>query len=338
MMKNLFWTFALSLAAAAPVSASEVTLKIAHFLPAGTPAQQKVLEPWCAELGQASGGRIACQFYPAMQLGGTPGQLVDQALHGVADIVWTAPGYSAGRFPVTEAIELPFVVRDARSGSRAAWNFYQQHARGEFSKYHVLAMHVDGGVALHTANRPIARLEDIKGLKLRTPTRMASRTLSALGGEPVSMPPGQVTEAISKGVVDGAMGAWEVVLPTRLDEVTRYHIQPAAGQTYPSATVLALLMNKEKYEGLPADLKALIDERSGMPLVERFGTVWDEVAVDARERVLAAGGQVLDIGAADLEAMKNAARPVEQKWRAEISKKGLDGAGLSEAAYALARD
>ncbi|WP_345795951.1 TRAP transporter substrate-binding protein [Castellaniella sp. MT123] len=337
-MKKLIWTLTLTASCSAPALAADVTLKIAHFLPASAAAQQRVLEPWCKELGQASNGRIACQFYPAMQLGGTPGQLADHALHGVADVVWTAPGYSAGRFPVIEAMELPFVVKDARSGSRAAWKFYQQYAQPEFSKYKVLAVHVDGGVALHTANRPIKALGDIKGLKLRTPTRLASKTLAALGGEPVSMPPAQVTEAISKGVVDGAMGAWEVVLPTKLDEVTKYHIQPAAGETYPSTTVLTLLMNKQKYDSLPADLKTVIDAHSGLPLVEKFGQVWDDVAAETRAKVLAAGGQVVDLTSADLSAMKNAARPVEQAWREDMDKKGQDGRKLSEAAHALARD
>ncbi|MHA3904902.1 TRAP transporter substrate-binding protein [Castellaniella sp. WN] len=339
-MQRRFAALALTLAASICTSASaqEVTLKIAHFLPSGAPAQKQVLEPWCADLAQASDGRIACQFYPAMQLGGTPGQLADQALRGVADIVWTAPGYSAGRFPVIEAMELPFVVRDAASGSRAAWKFYERHARKEFSKYRVLAVHVDGGVALHTANRPVAGLADIKGLKLRTPTRMASRILEVLGGEPVSMPPGQVTEAISKGVVDGAMGAWEVVLPTKLDEVTKYHIQPKAGQTYPSTTVLAVLMNQQKYDSLPDDLKTIIDERSGPPLVERFGKVWDDVAAQTRARVESTGGKVLDIGESDLRAMKNAARPVEAAWRAEMDEKGYDGPQLSDTARAFARE
>ncbi|WP_322994801.1 TRAP transporter substrate-binding protein [Castellaniella sp.] len=337
-MKKLFLSAALAAAFIAPASAAEVTLKIAHFLPSAAPAQRLVMEPWCADLNQASNGRIECQFYPAMQLGGTPGQLADQALRGVADIVWTAPGYSAGRFPVIEAMELPFVVRNATSGSKAAWTFLQKYAQDEFSKYHVLGIHVDGGVALHTANREIKGLNDIKGLKLRTPTRMASKTLAALGGEPVSMPPGQVTEAIAKGVVDGAMGAWEVVMPTKLDEVTKYHTQPAAGETYPSATVLIMLMNKEKYESLPADLKQIVDERSGLPLVERFGFVFDDIAAKTRARVEASGGQVIDISETDLSAMKNAARPVDQEWRAEMDKKGLNGTELSDAARALARE
>lgn len=141
--------------AALPVAAQEVTLKIAHFLPSAAPAQQQVLEPWCAEMNKESQGRIQCQFYPAMQLGGTPAQLADQAKNGIADVVWTAPGYSAGRFPLIETFELPFVVKDPVSSSRAVWKFYQAHAQKEFAAYKVLAFHTDGGQAFHTAKKAV---------------------------------------------------------------------------------------------------------------------------------------------------------------------------------------
>jgi TRAP-type C4-dicarboxylate transport system substrate-binding protein len=156
------------------VCAQEVTLKVAHFLPAGVPTQQKVLQPFCETLKKDSNGRIACQFYPAMQLGGTPAQLVDQVKNGVADIVWTAPGYSTGRFPIIEAFELPFLVADASSGSRAVWKFYQQYAQTEFAAYKVLAFHVDGGQAAHTGSREVKALGDWKGLKLRASTRLGA--------------------------------------------------------------------------------------------------------------------------------------------------------------------
>lgn len=327
----------LPLAAATPATAAGgLTLKIAHFLPPGAPAQKQVMEPWCKTLGEQSGGRVTCQFYPAMQLGGTPAQLVDLVKNGVADIVWTAPGYSAGRFPIIETMELPFVVRDGLSGSRAAWDFYQRHAVEEFAAYKVLAVHVDGGVAFHTAGRPIAGTDSLKGQKLRASTRMVSKMLAALGATPVNMPPAQVTEAISKGVVDGAMGAWEVVTPTKLQEVTRFHTQPPSGQPYYSTTVLTVLMNRERYQSLPADLKAVIDRNSGPALVESFGEVWDRVTAETRRLVAGEGGTIRNQDPADYEAMRAAAAPVEAEWRQDIAKRGIDGAALVADARALA--
>ena len=323
--------------ASQPAAAQEVTLKVAHFLPAGVPTQQKVLQPFCETLKKDSNGRIACQFYPAMQLGGTPAQLVDQVKNGVADIVWTAPGYSTGRFPIIEAFELPFLVADASSGSRAVWKFYQQYAQAEFAAYKVLAFHVDGGQAAHTGSREVKALADWKGLKLRASTRLGAKTLTALGATPVGMPPSQLTESISKGVVDGALGAWELVVPLKLDEVTKFHSQPPAGQPFPSATVLMVLMNKQKYDGLAPDLKALIDKYSGAVMSQKLGEVFDEENRNAHKKVLAGGAKVTDFSTAEMDAMRKLTQPVEDEWVEQVAARNVDGKKLAAAAHALSQ-
>jgi TRAP-type C4-dicarboxylate transport system substrate-binding protein len=325
-----------ALAVSLPGFAQQVTLKVAHFLPAGVPTQQRVLQPWCEDLKRESNGRIACQFYPAMQLGGTPAQLVDQVKNGVADVVWTAPGYSTGRFPRIEAFELPFVVSDAVSGSRAVWKFYQQYAQQEFAAYKVLAFHVDGGQATHTGSKQVKSLADWKGLKLRASTRLGTKTVAALGATPVGMPPSQLTESISKGVVDGAMGAWELVVPLKLDEVTKFHAQPAHGKPFPSATVLMVLMNKQKFDGLPADLKAIIDKYSGPAMTEKLGKVFDEENANAHKKVVTRGNKVTDFSPEDMEAMRKATAPVEAEWIQQVAEKGVDGKALAAAAHDMA--
>mgnify|MGYP000988701819 FL=1 len=322
--------------ASLPALAEDITLKVAHFLPSGVPTQQKVLQPWCEALKKDSAGRIGCQFFPAMQLGGTPAQLVDQVKNGIADVVWTAPGYSTGRFPAIEAFELPFMVSDATSGSRAVWKYYQQHAQKEFAAYKVLAFQVDGGQAVNTAKREVKTLADWQGLKLRSSTRLGAKTLAALGGSPVAMPPAQVTEAIAKGVVDGALGAWEMVIPTKINEVAKFHSQPAAGQPYPTATVLMVLMNKQKFDGLPAELKAIIDKHSGAVMVDKLGQTFDDEAAAARKKIAAQGNKMVDFSASELAAMKKASAGVEQEWIQQLNAKGLDGAALAAAARELA--
>ncbi len=320
---------------ALPAFAQEVTFKIAHFLPSAAPTQQRVLQPWCEDMKKDSNGRIACQFFPAMQLGGTPAQLADQVKNGVADVVWTGPGYSAGRFPAIEAFELPFMVADATSSSKALWKYYQQHAQQEFAAFKVLAFHTDGGQAVHTAKREVVGLTGFNGLKLRTSTRVGAKTLAALGGTPVAMPPAQVTEAIAKGVVDGSLGAWELVFPTKLSEVTKFHAQPATGVAHPTATVLTVLMNKQKYEGLPADLKAVVDKHSGETLVARFGAVFDDEAGKSRKKVAEIGNKVTTFSATEVAAMKRATAGVEDEWAKQVGEKGLDGKKLIAAAREL---
>jgi len=318
-----------------PAAAQEVTFKIAHFLPSAAPTQQRVLQPWCDEMKKESNGRIACQFFPAMQLGGTPAQLADQVKNGVADVVWTGPGYSAGRFPIIEAFELPFMVTDATSSSKALWKFYQQYAQQEFAAYKVLAFHTDGGQAVHTAKKAVVGLTGFSGMKLRTSTRMGARTLAALGGSPVAMPPAQVTEAIAKGVVDGSLGAWELVFPTKLSEVTKFHTQPAPGVAYPTATVLTVLMNKQKYDSLPPDLKAIVDKTTGEVMVAKFGAVFDDVTATTRQKIEQQGDKITTFSAVEVAAMKRATASVEDEWAKQAADRGLDGKKLIAAAREL---
>lgn len=328
LMVGLAW------AATQSAQAQEVTFKIAHFLPAVASTQKVVLQPWCDEMGQLSGGRIKCQFYPSMQLGGTPAQLADQVKNGVADIVWTAPGYSPGRFPKTEVLELPGVLPlGGLASGRVIWEFYGQQLKDEYKDYKVLAMHGDGGMNIHTASKPLAAAEDFKGVKLRSPNRTIARTLMALGATPVAMPPAQVTEAISKGVVDGASAVWEVMLPTKLDEVTKFHFETPPDRPAMGATVLVVLMNKHKYETLPADLKAIVDKVSGLPLVERYGKAWDEASVLARTKVKGLPGHKLTVvSGPQYDAILKQAEVVEKEWLVDARARNINGEALVAAA------
>ncbi|MBI3145272.1 MAG: TRAP transporter substrate-binding protein DctP, partial [Pseudogulbenkiania sp.] len=206
----------------------------------------------------------------------------------------------------------------------------------EFDAFKVLAFHVDGGMAIHTSNREVKGLADFASLKLRASGRMAAKTLTALGGSPVAMPPAQMTEAIAKGVVDGALGSWELVTPTKLDEVSHFHTEPMPGKPYPAATVLTVLMNKQKYEGLPPDLKAIIDKNSGPALVKDFGRVFDEEIAASHKKVLARGNKISQFSEAELAAMRKATASVEEEWVKQASEKGADGKALAAAARRLA--
>ncbi len=152
-VRACLWMFAA--ACASPAAAQEATLRIHHFLPSLSSVHAKFIVPWCEKIGRESGGKLKCQVFPSMQLGGTPPQLYDQAKDGLADIVWTLPGYTAGRFSAVEAFELPFMMSNAEATSRALWVYVQQHARAEFKDVHPLAFHVHGPGYIHMRDKQI---------------------------------------------------------------------------------------------------------------------------------------------------------------------------------------
>jgi len=321
---------------AASAQAQEVVIKFSHFLAPNSNFHKNVAEPWCAAIHKDSGGKLKCQIYPALQLGGTPPQLVDQVKNGVADVVWTSPSYSTGRFPRTEALELPFSLPPGGlDGSKAMWEFYQKHAQDDFKDFKVLAIFSASNVVMSTASKPILTVDGFKGVKLRSPSRFAALFLTALGGTPVNMPIAQVTEGISKGVIDGAMAPWEVLPATKVDEVTKYHMEGPANQPGFTQTPMAVLMNKAKFESLPADLKAVIDKNSGQKLVELTGKVWDDGNNAARSKMSAQGNKVLVIKPEDYTAMKKAAASVEADWIKQADARGLDGKKLAAEVHAI---
>lgn len=327
--------FCVALSLSTQAQAEVVTLKVAHFLPANSNAHANVIKPWCDQLTEESAGRITCQLYPSMQLGGTPATLADMARNGVADIVWTAPGYSAGKFPRVEALELPFVLPyGGQRGNAIIWDYFEQYAQDDFKAFKVLGLFGDGGMDVHTRNTPVKSLADLKGLKLRASSRTAAKTLESLGATPVSMPPAQMTEAISKGVVDGALATWEVVAPTKLDEVTNYHSLLGEGQPAIGYTVLSMLMNKRKYDALPSDLKGIIDRNSGQALSQRFGAAWDQEIGKAQAAAKAGSIVALDAGAT--EAMQQATNKVVEQWIKDVESRGLDGKSMVDGLRRLA--
>jgi TRAP-type C4-dicarboxylate transport system substrate-binding protein len=330
-----FVTLLLSVASTS-LMAQEVTLKVSHFLPPNSNYQKLVLEPWCAKLATDSNHKLKCQIYPAMQLGGTPPQLVDQVRNGVADIIWTSPSYSTGRFPYTEALEQPFVLPPGGlAGSKAMWEYYTQFGTKDYADYKMLAMFSGSGVIFSTSAKPLLGLESFKGIKLRSSSRAAAKLVTALGGSPVNMPPAQITEAISKGVVDGAVATWELVPAVKLEEVAKYHMEGPANLPGFTMNPLVMLMNKQKFESLAPELKAVIDKNSGLPLVELAGNAWDSATAEARKATNAAGNKTLVIKPDDYEAIRKATAHVEQEWAKEVAPKGLDGAALIRQARAI---
>lgn len=315
-------------------SAEEITLKVAHFWPSSALSQQKVLEPWCDKIAKESSNRLKCQIYPSMQLGGTPPQLIQQAADGVADIVWTLPGYTAGRFPSVEVFELPFMSRTAEATSRALWDYVEQYGQKDFARVKPLAFHVHDNGYVH-GNRPIKTMADFNGMKMRAPTRLTNKMLAAFGAAPVAMPLPSVTEAMSKGVIDGYVLPWEVIPTMKLQELTKYHSETDPSDPALYTAVFVIAMNKAKYDSLPADLKKVIDSNSGADFSAQIGRVWDESAPLARQKAVDNGNTFNTIPASELVSWRKEGDKLAAEWVKEMSDKGYPGQAMLDSAKSL---
>ena len=316
----------------ASAQAQEVTLKVHHFLSPQSPVPKYFIAPWAEKVEKDSGGRIAVQIFPTMQLGGKPPALYDQAKDGVVDIVWTLTGYTPGRFPKSEAFELPFIAGKGAPTSEAAWDFYEKDLQDEFKDVKVIAAFVHGPGLVH-ANRPVEKLEDMKGLKLRGPTRMTNKLLEKLGAIPVGMPVPAVPEALSKHVIDGAVVPWEVSVPLRIPELVHNHTGFSGSRgLYTSFMVFA--MNKAKYDSLPDDLKKVIDDNSGRETSRLAGLAMDKGDMAGPPALEKLGDKQTILDEAETQRWKDAAKDIEADWVKEMNGKGFDGAKLVEDAKA----
>ena len=313
-----------------------VTLKFHTFMAPQSNVWLNMHKAWMDKVEKESGGRIKFEAYPAMQLGGTPVQLYDQAKDGVVDIIWTLPGNTAGRFPRVEVFELPFIMTNAEATSKAYWEYVQTMAADEFKDVQVLALQVHGPGVIHTVEKPIKSVDDMKGVKMRAPTRQVNRLMASLGATPVGMPLPGIPDALSKGTIQGAVIPWEVVPSVKVHELTKFHAEfdPAGGALYTTTFVMA--MNKAKYNSLAADLKKIIDNNSGMATSAWLGKT--QQAGDAAGRKSASdrsGNTIFTVGVAEAQNFRRKSRAIEVEWVEDMNKKGFDGKKLLEGAKAL---
>jgi TRAP-type C4-dicarboxylate transport system substrate-binding protein len=311
-----------------------VTLKLHHFLPPVSNAHAKMLAPWAKKVEAESQGKMKIDIFPAMQLGGTPPQLYDQARDGVVDIVWTLPGSTPGRFPTTEVLELPFIcAQRGLVNAKVGQEFADAHLKDEVKDIKLLSYWAHDAGHIH-ANRQIRTMEDLKGLKLRNPTRLAGEALKALGATSIGMPVPQVPESLAQKVIDGAVVPWEVVPAIKVHELVKFHTEMVGSPTLYTASFF-LAMNKAKYDGLPADLKSVIDRNSGMAFAEFAGAMWDAEAITVRDMVAKRGNTITQLDAAERAKWIKATEPVYGAWIEQVKAKNLDGARLIEAVRGL---
>ncbi|MCY3983365.1 MAG: TRAP transporter substrate-binding protein [Roseovarius sp.] len=311
--------------------AQEVTLKLHQFLPPQANVPKLVLDVWADKVEETSGNRIKIDRFPSMQLGGSPPELLDQAIDGVADIIWTVVGYTPGRFPSTEVFELPFMVEDARAASCAYWKMFEEHMENdEFSAVKILGTWVHGPGMFHTSD-PVETPADLQGMKIRGGSRLVNDLLVAAGATPVGMPVPAVPEALSKGVIDGTTIPWEVTTALKIPELVENHTEFDGAALYTLTFVLA--MNKEKFDSLPDDLKAVVDDSSGLNFSIFAGGTQADADGPAREIAMDNGNNIITVS--DTTEWEALVRPIYDTWVADMQSRGKDGQALIDQAQSL---
>ena len=294
---------------------------------------KNILIPWADKVEADSNGRIKIDRFHAMQLGGRPPELIDQAIDGVADIIWTVSGYTPGRFSRTEVFELPFMMTDAEATSRAYWELAENYMmEDDFKEFHVLGLWVHGPGVIHSKN-PISAIEDLNGVKLRSPTRVTNMMFSSLGATGVGMPVPAVPEALSKGVIDATVIPWEVTGALKVPELVSNHTEFGDASLYTTTFIFAI--NKDAYDTMPEDLKAILDANSGAEFSAFAGKQMQADDRASRDAAIARGNNIIELTTEQVETWRVASQQTIDDWVAEMDAAGKDGTGLLKEAREL---
>ena len=331
-MKKLVLAALAGVMAASTAVAQEANLRLHHFMPPPATLSAHFFMPWAEEMAEKSDGRLNVELFAAMSLGGTPGDLVDQAIDGAVDISLTLPGYTPGRFNKTEVFELPFMMEDAVATSAAFYDMITAELQdGEFADMKILSAWVHGQGVLHTAE-PVMKLEDLAGYELRGPTRVITDLIGELGATPVGMPLPGIPEALSKGVINGTVLPWEITPAIKLGELVQNHTEFGGDRALYTATFI-LAMNWDAYEALPDDLRELLDANTGKQMARDVAATM--VARDAAGRSVYEGNNIIQLDEAEVARWEAAAQPVYDRWIERAAEKGFDGQAIIDEARAL---
>jgi TRAP-type C4-dicarboxylate transport system substrate-binding protein len=317
--KSLSLLAALGLAWSSALFAQQkIEMKLAYFV-GDQHAMSQWLIKWSEQLEKGSGGRIAVKRFPSAQMGPTP-QHYDFARTGQADVTWFLHGGTPGRFPLTEIVNLPFMVGSAEVGikvlndSQLRAKYLDAEHKGV--KILMLLTHQPGGP--HTTKKPIRTLDDFKGLRLRFASPTVRDFVQALGAAPMGVQPTEVSDQLQKGTLDGAfMDYGGAGIAFKLGGIIKY-----STELYSYVTSFGIAMNQDFWNKLPPDLKKLVmDSVTGKE--KEVGQAWDALDVPGKKFLVDGGAEAIRFSPAENAKVRKIGAEVSEAKIKELEGKGL---------------
>lgn len=295
----------------------QIKLTYSTFFPA--PHKNCVLAmDWAKEIEKRTNGKVQITVFPGGTL--TPAdKCYDGVVKGISDIGFSVFAYTRGKFPLTEVADLPLGIKSGAVATRLINEYYKKFMPKELDEVKVMYLHGHGPGILHT-KKPVNKLEDLKGMKIRC-TGMAAKIVEALGAVPVAMPMGETYDALSRGVVDGSMAPQESLQGWKWGEVVKFSIE-CWGASYSSG--MFVVMNKEKWNAIPADLQKII-EQINEEYAGKQGTTWDEIDKAGRDFTVQRGNQIVSLSQDEDWKWTKKVKPILDEYVKNMKAKGLPG-------------
>ncbi len=301
---------------------ADTTLRMAHLWPASSTVNQEIYQAWAQKVEQESDGQLRVEIYPSQTLSKAD-HAYEAAVNGIADIAITVQGYTSGRFPLSEIVQLPGVSTSASQGACILQTLYDEgDIAKEYEDAHTLFLFTTGPAYLHTQDSEIKTPADLEGLRMRHPSEVAGEMLTSMGAHPVGIPAPDIYTSLQRGVIDGLSFPWEAMTVFRINELVNHHLE----LPYYTGTFVAT-MNQASYDRLTPELKAVIDNNSGMTWASKAGQVFDDIDKTGREEAMAQGDTIYTVE--DPLNDPAWAPPLEQgteNYLEQLEQRGLDSA------------
>ncbi|MEI3612155.1 TRAP transporter substrate-binding protein [Pseudogracilibacillus sp. SO30301A] len=311
-------------------SGEEYELDFSHFFPP-THFMEEEVQQFAAELDDATDGRIQITSYPGASLA-APDEHFDAAATGSIDFGLSVHGYTPNQFPMTSVMELPFMSESSVEGSKTLWELYNEFEEfnDEYAGTVPLWLYTTDPAQLYTVDKPVKSIDDLKGMRIRSPSPETSEWLEALGATPVSMPMNENFEALERGVVDGTIAPWEAVKTWGLDEVIKY---ATVGNFY--STTMFVVMNEDVFNSFSPEDQETIQELTGDKMIEKTGEVFDQFGQEAIEQAKEKGVEIYELSDDELAEWSEYINPTIENWIDNVEEKGLPGQELYDRAVEL---
>lgn len=294
-----------------------IELSYSNFFPP-THFHSVLAEEWAKEIEKRTNGAVQITYYPGGSLTPAP-KTYDGVVEGISGIGMSVLAYTMGRFPATQLVDLPHGYPNGWVATKVANDFYQEFKPTAFDDVHVLYFHAHGPGVIFTTKKPVRKLEDLKGLVLRS-TGVGAKIAEALGATGYAAGQGDAYELMSKGTIDGSVTPREVLKGWNQAEVVKY-VTGCYDVGYTAN--MFVVMNKDKWDSLPSNIRKIITEVSE-EWIEKHGMVWDyydKVGIDYF--LTFEGRELIELSPEEMARWVEAAKVIKDEYMKEKAAMGL---------------
>ena len=292
----------------AGAATAKTTLRVASFTSEKATGVTEMIIPWMKAVEADVGDQVALKGFWGGSLGRSPFAQYDLVKNDVADIAWVGVGYSPGRFPQLEVLNLPFMAKNGVEASGFGWKLADEGLVPGLKDFKVITVWTPSSDMLHMVE-PIKSLDDVKGKRIRTASSQQAELITALGGVPQTIGPVEVNDALARGAVDGLVQGYTGMKTFGTFGVVKQSYEVPLGNS-----VFLLLMNKKKWESLPDDVKASMDKHGGATLAKSGGAAYDAAAARIRQHQMDSGYQITTPTEEQLAAWREQFKKLPQEW------------------------